>query len=119
MKARKKIATSKRSSLRQDLKKDLKKNEKKDVWNLRLYIAGQTPRSITALANLQRICEQQLVGRYQVEVIDLMKHPELARNDQIIAIPTLVRKLPEPMKRIIGDLSSAERVLLSLELSKV
>ena len=111
--------SSPRSSTRQDLKKNLKKDGNRDTWNLRLYIAGQTPKSITALANLKRICEQELVGRYQVEVIDLMKQPELARNDQIIAIPTLVRKLPEPMKRIIGDLSSTERVLFSLELSKV
>ena len=119
MKATKKTVNGKRSSTRRDLTRDIKKDEKKNTWNLRLYIAGQTPKSIAALANLQRICEQELVGRYQVEVIDLMKQPELARNDQIVAIPTLVRKLPEPMKRIIGDLSSTEKVLLSLELSKV
>jgi circadian clock protein KaiB len=90
----------------------------KIVWNLNLYIAGQTVKSIAALANLKRICEQELDGHYKVEVIDVMKHPERARNDQIVAIPTLVRNLPEPIKRIIGDLSSVEKVLLSLEIAK-
>ena len=119
MKATKKTVNTKRSSARRSPTGDIKKDGNKNTWNLRLYIAGQTPKSITALANLHRICEQELAGRYQVEVIDLMKQPELARNDQIIAIPTLVRKLPEPMKRLIGDLSSTERVLFNLELSKV
>jgi circadian clock protein KaiB len=90
-----------------------------NIWNLRLYIAGQTAKSITALANLKRICDRELEGRYHVEVIDLMKNPELARNDQIVAIPTLVRKVPEPMRRIIGDLSSTEKVLIGLEMAKV
>jgi len=114
LKARKKTASGKRPSAR----RDLKKNGQENAWKLRLYIAGQTPKSITALANLQRICEQELVDRYQVEVIDLMKNPERARTDQIIAIPTLVRKLPKPMKRIVGDLSSTENVLIGLELRK-
>jgi circadian clock protein KaiB len=86
------------------------------VWTLRLYIAGQTPKSVMALANLKALCEQQLAGRYELEIIDLLQHPERARADQIVAIPTLVRQLPPPMKRIIGDLSDKERVIVSLEL---
>ena len=85
------------------------------VLELRLYIAGPTRKSVAALANLHRICEEHLAGRYRVEVIDLMAHPELARNDQIVAIPTLVRRLPPPIRRIIGDLSNSERVLVGLE----
>lgn len=85
-------------------------------WDLRLYIAGQTARSTTALANLKKICEEHLGGRYRIEVIDLMANPQLARHDQIIAIPTLVRKLPSPMRKIIGDLSRTERVLVGLDL---
>jgi circadian clock protein KaiB len=86
-----------------------------DVIELRLYIAGQTGRSIAALANLRRICEEHLAGRYRVEVIDLLQHPDQAQRDQIVAIPTLVRRLPEPIRRIIGDLSDSERVLVGLE----
>jgi circadian clock protein KaiB len=93
-------------------------NQNGGTWNLRLYIAGQTAKSVTAFANLKRICDRELEGRYQVEVIDLIKHPELARSDQIVAIPTLVRKIPQPMRRIIGDLSSTEKVLIGLELVK-
>lgn len=85
-------------------------------WNLRLYIAGQTPKSVAALANLQRICDEHMSGQYEVEVIDLMEHPHLAQKDQIVAIPTLVRQLPEPLKRIIGDLSNTQRVLVGLDL---
>ena len=88
-------------------------------YNLRLYVAGQTPKSITALANLKKICEQHLVGRYQIEVIDLLVHPQLAAGDQILAVPTLVRRLPEPLKRIIGNLSDMERVLVGLDLRPV
>jgi len=88
------------------------------MWRLRLYVAGQTPRSITALANLTRLCETRLTGRYEIEVIDLLRHPHLARQDQIVAIPTLVRKLPRPMRKIIGDLSRRERVLLGLGLAE-
>ena len=88
-----------------------------DVVELRLYIAGQTGRSIAALANLRRICEEHLAGRYRVEVIDLMENPQRAQNDQILAIPTLVRRLPPPIRRIIGDLSNSERVLVGLEVN--
>jgi circadian clock protein KaiB len=86
-------------------------------WNLRLYVAGQTPKSITALANLKRICNEHMDGQYQIEVIDLMENPQLARRDQIVAIPTLVRELPTPLKRIIGDLSNTERVLVGLDVT--
>ena len=90
-----------------------------DFWELRLYVAGQTPRSITALANLRKLCEDHLQGRYSIEVVDLVKHPQLARGDQILAIPTLVRKLPTPMKKIIGDLSNTERALVGMDLRKL
>jgi circadian clock protein KaiB len=85
-------------------------------YNLRLYVAGQTPKSITALANLKTICEEHLAGRYRIEVIDLLQQPQLAAGDQILAVPTLVRRLPEPLKRIIGNLSDRERVLVGLDL---
>ena len=85
------------------------------VWDLRLYVAGQTPKSVIALQNLKRLCEDHLAGRYRIEVIDLLKNPQLARGDQILAIPTLVRKLPAPMRKIIGDLSQTERVLVGLD----
>jgi circadian clock protein KaiB len=88
-------------------------------YNLRLYVAGQTAKSITALANLKKICEEHLAGRYQIEVIDLLEHPQLAAGDQILAVPTLVRRLPEPLKRIIGNLSDMERVLVGLDLRPV
>ncbi len=86
------------------------------VWELRLYVAGQTPKSITAFSNLKRLCEEHLAGRYKIEVIDLLVNPKLARDDQILAIPTLVRKLPDPIRRIIGDLSDTERTLVGLQL---
>lgn len=89
---------------------------KDDVWNLRLYIAGQTAKSLAALSNLETICDQHLKGKFHLEVIDLMKNPQLASGDQILAIPTLVRRLPPPMKKIIGDLSKTERVLVGLDL---
>jgi circadian clock protein KaiB len=89
------------------------------AWELRLYVAGQTPKSLAALANLKRICEEHLCGQYRIEVIDLMQNPQLAREDQILAIPTLVRKLPEPLRKIIGDLSNKERVLLGLDVRPV
>jgi circadian clock protein KaiB len=85
-------------------------------WRLRLYVAGQTPKSLTALANLRRLCESQLAGRYQLEVIDLLEQPHLARRDEILAVPTLVRKLPPPIRKVSGDLSSQERVLVALGL---
>jgi circadian clock protein KaiB len=87
-----------------------------DGYNLRLYVAGQTPRSVAAIANLKKICEQHLPGRYEIEVIDLMKDPALAQRHQIVAIPTLIRQLPEPLKRIIGDLSNLEKVLVGLDI---
>lgn len=85
-------------------------------WELRLYVAGQTAKSLQAFANLKRICEANLAGKYRIEVIDLTKNPQLASGDQILALPTLVRKLPYPIKRIIGDLSNTERVLVGLDL---
>ena len=87
-----------------------------DVWQLRLYVAGQSPKSIAAFANLKRICEEHLRGRYSIEVVDLLVNPQLAAGDQIVAIPTLVRKLPEPLRKIVGDLSNTERTLVGLQL---
>ena len=86
------------------------------VYSLRLYVAGQTPKSVLALKNLKQICDEHLQGRYDIEVIDLVQNPQLARGDQILAVPTLVRRLPEPIKKIIGDLSNTERVLVGLDL---
>ena len=85
-------------------------------WVLRLYIAGQTAKSLAALSNLRRICDEHLAGKFQIEVIDLLENPQLAEGDQIIAIPTLVRKLPEPIRKVIGDLSDAEKTLVGLDL---
>jgi len=85
-------------------------------WDLKLYVAGKTSRSVTAFANLQKICDEHLPGKYRIEVIDLLKNPQLAKGDQILAIPTLVRKLPVPVRKIIGDLSNTERVLVGLDL---
>jgi circadian clock protein KaiB len=92
------------------------KNAVEEAWTLRLYVAGQTPKCMTAFGNLKKICEKHLAGRYRIDVIDLLKDPKLARGDQILAIPTLVRKLPEPVRKIIGDLSNTERVLVGLDL---
>ena len=86
------------------------------LWQLRLYVAGQTPKSLTAFSNLKRICECHLKGRYNIEVIDLVRKPQLSKGAQILALPTLVRKLPQPMRKIIGDLSDTERVLVGLDL---
>lgn len=88
-------------------------------FNLRLYVAGQTPKSLAAIANLQKICEENLAGRYKIEVIDLVVQPQLAAGDQIVAIPTLVRRLPPPLKRMIGDLSNSEKVIVGLDLRPV
>ena len=85
-------------------------------WKLRLYVAGQTPKSVTAFANLKNLCEKHLAGRYSIEVVDLLKHPDLAEDDQIVAIPTLVRRLPPPIRKIIGDLTNTERVLVGLDI---
>jgi circadian clock protein KaiB len=90
-----------------------------EIWELRLYVAGITPKSIEAFANLKKICEEHLAGKYHIEVVDLMESPKLARGDQILAIPTLVRRLPPPLKKIIGDLSDTERVLVGLDLRQM
>ncbi len=90
--------------------------EAQRVWNLRLYVAGQTPKSIKALNNLKKICDEHLAGKYTIEIIDLVVNPQLAKGDQILALPTLVRKLPPPIRKIIGDLSDTERVLVGLDL---
>jgi circadian clock protein KaiB len=92
------------------------KSSRSDFWRLRLYIAGQTPNSIAAIANLKKICQDQLQGKYRIEVIDLLEKPQLAKGDQIIAIPTLVRRLPPPVKKIIGNLSKTESVVVGLDL---
>ena len=86
------------------------------TFSLRLYVAGQTPKSVQAFTNLKQICEEHLLGRYEIEIIDLLENPQLARGDQILAVPTLVRRLPEPIKKIIGDLSNTDRVLVGLDL---
>ena len=86
-----------------------------EFYDLRLYVAGQTPKSVAAIANLKRFCEEHLAGKYRIEVVDLVQDPKLARSDQILAIPTLVRRLPEPIRKIIGDLSNSERVLVGLD----
>jgi circadian clock protein KaiB len=88
------------------------------AYRLRLYVAGQTPKSVLAFTNLKQICEEHLQGRYEIEIIDLLQNPQLARGDQILAVPTLVRRLPEPIKKIIGDLSNTERVLVGLDLQE-
>ncbi len=92
------------------------KNEKDEIYNLRLYVAGQTEKSMEAFQNLEKIAEEHLKGRYTIEVIDLLKNPQLAEGDQILAIPTLVRKLPPPIRKIIGNLSNTERVLVGLDI---
>ena len=94
-------------------------SQKPEVWKLRLYVAGQTPKSIRAFANLKVLCEKHLKGTYQIEVIDLLEHPEMARGDQIVALPTLVVKLPQPVRQIIGDLSNTDRVLVGLALQQL
>ena len=99
--------------------KKAKTDSTEGIWSLRLYVAGQTQNSITAFANLKNICEEHLAGKYRIEVIDLLKNPQLAKGDQIIAIPTLVRRLPEPIKKIIGDLANTERVLVGLDIRSI
>lgn len=107
------MATAKKGKKKRATKKSAESSPK---WDLRLYVAGQTPNSIAAFANLQRICETHLKGQYRIEVIDLLENPTLAKGDQIVAVPSLVRKLPEPIKKIIGNLSDEERVLVGLDL---
>jgi circadian clock protein KaiB len=101
------------------MKNNKAKEEGPDFWQLRLYVAGQTAKSLTAFANLKKICEEHLSGKYRIEIIDLLENPMLAQGDQILAIPTLVRKLPEPVRKIIGDLSNTERVLVGLDLRPI
>ena len=91
-------------------------SQNEEKWELRLYTAGQTPKSLAAIKNLKKVCEEHLAGRYEIEVVDLLKNPRLAKDDQIVAIPTLVRKLPDPVRKIIGDLSDTERALVGLQL---
>ena len=126
MTAVKSVANSARKSAKKNVAKsvvkktsDTKPKSAKAInpgWDLRLYVAGQTPKSMVALANLERICETHLAGEYRIEVIDLLLHPQLAKGDQILALPTLVRKLPVPVRKIIGDLSNTQRVLIGLDL---
>lgn len=101
---------------RPGVQQDAKQTVNPDHWNLRLYVAGQTPKSIAAFANLKKLCEEHLAGRYTIEVVDLVEQPQLAAGDQIVAIPTLVRKLPEPLRKIVGDLSNTQRTLVGLQL---
>jgi circadian clock protein KaiB len=95
---------------------EVSSNAGADIWDLRLYVAGRTARSVAAFENLRRLCEEHLPGRFKIEVVDLLLHPQLAKGDQIIAIPTLVRKLPQPLRKVIGDLSNVERTLVGLQL---
>jgi circadian clock protein KaiB len=87
-----------------------------EFWNLRLYVAGQSAKCVTAVQNLNKFCEEHLAGRYHIEIVDLLENPRLARDDQILAIPTLVRKLPEPLRKVVGDLSNTERMLVGFDL---
>ncbi len=96
-------------------KKAAKQESAEDIWILKLYVAGQTSKSLAAFANLKKICEEHLAGKYRIEIVDLLKNPQLAKGDQIIAVPTLVRQLPPPVKKIIGDLANKERVLIGLD----
>ena len=110
---------SKKENSDKRIKKEKPVKKTNDKWVLRLYVAGQTPKAITAFANLKKICEEQLKGKYSIEVIDLLKNPQLGSEDQILALPTLVRKLPVPVRKIIGDLSDTERVLVGLNILTV
>lgn len=107
---------TKRTEARPARRRTTRENAGGEMWDLRLYVAGQTPRSLAAFHNLKRICEEHLKGKYRIEVIDLIENPKLARDDQIVAIPTLVRKLPPPIRKIIGDLSDRVPVLVGLQL---
>jgi len=105
------------SASRSSTKRKRPRREPKERWRLRLYVAGRTPKAVSAIENLTRLCEERLAGRYEIEVVDLLENPTLARGDQILAVPTLVRRLPPPVKKIIGDLSNVDRVLVGLDLS--
>lgn len=108
-----------RKSRKSDEAKAQVTDQAAEMVELRLYIAGQTPRSVAAFANLKKLCEEHLPGRYKIEVIDLLEHPQLAAGDQIVAVPTLVKVLPEPLRRVVGDLSNTERALVGLQLRPV
>ena len=110
------MSMPKRSVATSALRSGRRSASRAERWELRLYVAGQTPRSLAAFANLKQICEQYLPGTYRIDVIDLLKNPQLAHGDQIVAIPTLVRKLPPPLRKIIGDLADTQRVLVGLQL---
>ena len=118
---KKNVSSSKtpRKSAKRPAAKTAAKRPRIERWSLRLYVAGQTPKSIGAFANLKRLCEANLAGRYHIEVVDLTKEPHRAQHDQIVALPTLIRKLPEPIKRVIGDLSNVERVMIAIELQSL
>jgi circadian clock protein KaiB len=103
-------------SLQEIADRQVNKVGERDGWELRLYVAGQSPRSLAAFSNLKKICDEHLSGRYSIEVVDLVKHPQLAAGDQIVALPTLVRKLPQPLRKIVGDLRDTERALVGLQL---
>ena len=104
-----------KTKTKRPLQRSIKPKAPVRVWELRLYVAGQTPKSIAAFTNLKKICEEHVPGEYHIEIIDLLRNPQLAKGDQIVAIPTLVRKLPQPLRKIIGDLSNTERVLVGLD----
>ena len=104
------------ATARRARRKTAEKAEDADIWNLRLYVAGQSAKCVAAVRNLNAFCEKHLAGRYRIEVIDLLENPKLARDDQILAIPTLVRKVPEPLRKIVGDLSSSERMLVGFDI---
>ena len=116
MKKSTKLAQRQPASLEEVYKNRSQTGFDHEAWDLRLYVAGKSPRSIAAFANLKKICEEHLSGRYNIEVIDLIQHPQLAVGDQIVALPTLVRKLPQPLRRIVGDLRDTERALVGLQL---
>jgi circadian clock protein KaiB len=108
----------KATAAKRSTKRASRANGHSDHWKLRLYVAGETPRSLAAIENLRRICADYMGTRYEIEVVDLVKNPGLAREDQVLAIPTLVRQIPPPAKKIIGDLSNVERVLVGLDVLK-
>lgn len=118
VKKNKEASTVKKTPAKKKTETSSTENKSPKKWWLRLYVAGQTSRSLAAFQNLKRICDEYLKGEYDIEVIDLLKNPQLAKGDQIVAIPTLVRNLPTPVKKIIGDLSSTERVLVGLDIKE-
>jgi circadian clock protein KaiB len=117
--AKRRVGGARRSRARKAPTRRPARRSAKDIWRLRLYVADGSPKSRSALSNLQRICDQHLAGRYQIEVVNLRDNPRLARGDQIVAVPTLVRRLPPPMRKIVGDLSNEDRTLVGLQLRPV